>query len=213
MAAITDMSAKTRTNWLIDLAVFLGGVFASISGIYFLFVPSGGYQGGRNLLYGTTILITRKQWDSLHMWAGIAMIAAVMVHFAIHWHWVKAMVKRIWRSMGPGRVRISQGARLNLGVDIVIAVSFLLTALSGVYFLYAPSGGFQGGANLGWDPGFLFSRMTWNLVHTWAGTVMIIAAVVHFIIHWGWVTKITRRLFLSLWPHLPVSNTSSNEIS
>jgi hypothetical protein len=75
----------------------------------------------------------------------------------------------------------------------------VVAALSGLYFLLGPSGGYQGGSNPNWDPGFVFSRTTWDLIHTWSGTVMIIAAVLHFAIHWRWVKNVTRRFFLSLW--------------
>ncbi len=53
------VSKQTRNNWLIDAAVFIGAVVAAITGIYFLFLPSGGYQGGRNPMYGVTILFER----------------------------------------------------------------------------------------------------------------------------------------------------------
>jgi hypothetical protein len=66
--------------------------------------------------------------------------------------------------------------------------------------LIAPSGGFQGGSNAGWDPDFLFSRTTWDLIHTWAGATFIGAAAVHFWIHWRWIKNITSRFFLSLLP-------------
>ena len=69
------VSLQTRTNWIIDLTVFLGGLAAAISGIYFLFLPSGGYQGGRNPMYGVTVLFARHTWDDLHTWSGVAMIA------------------------------------------------------------------------------------------------------------------------------------------
>ena len=87
-----------------------------------------------------------------------------------------------------------------MAINAMVAVSFLVCALSGVYFLFAPSGGFQGGQNAGWDPNWLFSRTTWDLIHTWSGVVMIVAAVVHFAIHWRWVKNVTRRFFLSLFP-------------
>jgi hypothetical protein len=83
---------------------------------------------------------------------------------------------------------------------LVVALSFLLCSLSGIYFLFAPAGGFQGGNNLGWDPGFLFSRITWDLLHTWSGIVMIVGAAVHLAIHWRWVKNVTTRFFLSLLP-------------
>jgi hypothetical protein len=193
------MSTQTRKNWLIDAAVFVGAVPAALSGIYFLFVPSGGYQGGRNAWYGMTVLFGRHTWDDLHTWGGALMIAAVAVHLAIHWGWVKMMAKRIVNAMRSRGSKLSRGAKINGAVDLTIAISFLLTALSGLYFLFAPAGGFQGEANPNWDPGVLFSRTTWDLIHSWSGVALIIAAVVHFAIHWRWVKNVTTRFFLSLW--------------
>jgi hypothetical protein len=194
------MSMQTRMNWLIDVAVFLGGILAGLSGVYFLYLPSGGYQGGRNPMYGVTILWDRHTWSDVHLWGGVLMLAAIAIHFAIHWQWVKRMSRRTVSTLFSGGDKLSKGARFNLAIDALVAVSFLVCALSGVYFLFAPSGGFQGGRNLGWDPGFLFSRTTWDLIHTWSGVVLSAAAVVHFAIHWRWVKNVTVRFFLSLRP-------------
>ena len=37
---------------------------------------------------------------------------------------------------------------------------------------------------------FLFSRTTWDLIHTWAGVTLIAAAVIHLAIHWRWIVKV-----------------------
>jgi preprotein translocase subunit SecY len=194
------MSRQTRANWLIDAAVFLGGILAALSGVYFLFLPSGGYQGGRNLTYGWTILFERHTWSDLHLWTGILMIAAVVIHFSIHWSWVKRMSRRTVEAIKPAGMPLSKGALVNVAVDAAIAISFLLCALSGIYFIFGPSGGFEGGSNPNWDPGFLFSRTAWDLIHTWSGVILIVAAVIHLAIHWRWVTNVTTRFFLSLKP-------------
>jgi cytochrome b subunit of formate dehydrogenase len=199
------MSTQTRKNWLIDAAVLLGGVLAALSGVYFLFLPSGGYQGGRNPMYGINVLFSRHTWSDLHTWGGVLMIAAVAVHFAIHWGWVRMMARRTVNARRPGGSRMSKGAKINVAIDALIAVSFLLCALSGVYFLFAPSGGFQGGHNPGWDPNFLFSRTAWDLIHTWSGVVLTATAVVHFVIHWRWVKNVSARFFLSLLPRAEAS--------
>ena len=199
MSKRITMSKQTRMNWLIDAAVVIGTVLAMLSGIYFLFVSSGGYQGGRNPMYGITILFTRHSWGDLHAWGGVLMIAAVAIHFVIHWGWVKMMTRRVVNAMRSRGSKLSTGAKINVGVNLAIAISFLLTAVSGVYFLLAPSGGYQGGANLNWDPGFLLSRTTWDLVHAWSGVALIVAGAIHFAIHWRWVKNVTRRLVLSLW--------------
>lgn len=200
MAKRVTISMQTRKNWLIDAAVLVGGVVAALSGIYFLFAPSGGFKVGINPLAGVTILFDRRTWDDLHTWGGVAMIAAVVIHLAIHWRWVAMMARRVIGSVRTGESGLSKGSRFNLALNVVVAISFLLTAVSGIYFLFAPTGGFQGGRNVGWDPGFLFSRTTWDLIHTWAGTVLIAVAAVHFWIHWRWVKNVTARFFLSLLP-------------
>lgn len=191
---------STRKKWLLDAVVFLSGLVATLSGIYFLFIPSGGYRGGSNPMYGVTILFSRHTWEDLHTWSGVLMIAAAVLHFAIHWRWVKVMSKTTVKALLSRETKLSKGPRLNVAINVVVAVSFLLTTVSGIYFLFAPSGGFQGGRNIGWDPMFLFSRTTWDLIHTWAGVVFIGAAVVHFWIHWRWIKTMTKQFSLSLLP-------------
>jgi len=200
MSKRVKMSMQTRKNWLIDAVVFLGGLVAALSGIYFLFVPSGGYQGGRNPMYGVTVLFSRHTWEDLHTWGGVLMIAAALFHLLIHWQWVKRMGRRLVGVLRSGKLGLSKGSRFNLALNALVALSFFLTAVSGVYFLFAPGGGFQGGRNPGWEPAFLFSRTAWDLIHTWAGAVFIGAAAVHFWIHWRWVRNVTVRFFVSLLP-------------
>jgi hypothetical protein len=199
------VSAKTRANWLIDAAVLLGGIVAAISGIYFLYLPSGGFKGGRNPMYGVQILFGRHTWEDLHTWGGVAMIVAAAIHLAIHGQWLKMMSKRVVNAMRSKGSKVSRGAKWNVAIDALVAVSFLVCALSGVYFLLVPSGGLQGGANTAWDAGFLFSRTTWDLLHTWSGTTLIAAVVVHLAIHWRWVKNVTVRFFLSLVPASPAA--------
>ncbi len=191
------LSKQTRTNWLIDAALFAGAVLAGLSGVYFLFLPSGGYQGGRNPLYGVTILFNRSTWDDLHAWGGAAMIAAAVVHFAIHWKWVVAMTRRVageLRGRGPS---LNRRGHFNLLIDALVGLGFLGAAASGVYLLFTPHG--RGAV----DPAFLFDRATWDVIHTWSAVVMISAAVVHFAIHWGWVVKVTRNVLGWAWPRQP----------
>jgi hypothetical protein len=183
---------------LLDAAVLLTGLAAGLTGMYFLLFPRGGYQGGRNAYYRATLLFSRSTWSDLHTWGGVLMIAAVAVHFLYHWPWVVTMVKRVAGMIGGKHAHMSSGAKVNLFVDLVIAVGFFLAASSGVYFLFASQGGFQGGTNTGWDSGFLLTRFQWGSLHTWAAVTFSAAAVIHFIIHWRWVEMVTKRFFLSL---------------
>jgi len=188
------LSRQTRANWLIDAVVFVGGLLAALSGIYFLYLPSGGYRGGRNPAYGIQILFERHTWSDLHLVTGLVMVAAVAVHLAIHWRWVKMMARRVVTALTAGPVGMSRAARLNLVLDAVEALAFLICAVSGIALLLLPGGRAAAG------PGLLSGRVAWDLVHTWSGVVLIAAAVVHFAIHWRWVKNVTVRFFLSLLP-------------
>jgi hypothetical protein len=190
MTQTRTLAKQTRNNWLIDAALFLGAVVSTITGIYFLFLSVGGYQGGRNPLYGVTILFERETWDDLHTWFGIAMIVAAVIHITIHWNWIINMTKKTIREITQRESRLNNRSRFNVAINMLIGFSFLLTAMSGIYFLYV-SGGRRGVAN----PEFLFSRATWDLIHTWSGIVLVDAVVVHFSIHWGWVVKVTSKMF------------------
>jgi cytochrome b subunit of formate dehydrogenase len=182
------ISKQTQKNWWIDAALFANAIAAALSGIYFLFLPSNGYQGGRNPYYNFTILFSRSTWDNLHTWGGVAMIAAAIIHLAIHWPWVVSMARRTWKGLTSKGGGMNGGGRWNLILNSLVAVSFILTALSGVYFLFVPSGRWAA------DPGLLFSRTTWDLIHTWAGVTLTAAALIHLVIHWKWVTKVTRKM-------------------
>lgn len=185
-----QISLITRRNWFIDAFLFNGALFAALSGIYFLFLPVGGYQGGRNPFYGVTIIFQRDTWDLIHTWSGVIMIAAALVHLALHWDWVASMSKRIFRQLIGRGTSINRRSHFNIAIDILVATSFFVAAFSGIYFLFFP-----GGHQLNADFVFLFSRTTWDLIHTWSAVILSIAAVIHFAIHWQWVVKVTRKLF------------------
>jgi preprotein translocase subunit SecY len=194
MTKARSISWQTRKNWLIDFAVFSSAWLAILSGIYFLYLPSGGYQGGRNPMYNITVLFTRHTWSDIHTWGGLLMIVAVAIHFAIHWQWVAMMARRMAGVLRRRGTRFSRGAKINLAVNVIIALAFLITAVSGIYLLFVP-GGHQAGPLAASDSDFLFTHLTWDLVHTWAGVTMTVAAMLHFAIHWRWVVKVTWRFF------------------
>jgi hypothetical protein len=198
MSKQTEIPTKTRRKWIIDVVLLLSGIAAALSGIYFMYLPSGGYQGGRNPLYGITILFGRHTWEELHTWTGLLMVATVAVHLAIHWRWIQVMLRRTVDAALARGSEMPPFARFNVALNLVVAISFLICSVSGIYFLLAPSGGLQGGRNPNWDPGVLISRTTWDLIHTWSGALLTIAVVVHFAIHWQWIVKITGRMLNSI---------------
>jgi len=167
------VSKQTQKNWWLDAALFSSALVALLSGIYFLFLPTGGFKGGRNPFYNIHILFDRHTWDDLHTWGGVAMIAAAIIHLAFHWSWVTGMVRRTWNELTGKGGCMNRRGRWNLILNIVVAVSFGLAAISGVYFLFVP------GERWAADSRFLFARITWDLLHTWAGVVFIAAGLIH----------------------------------
>jgi hypothetical protein len=182
------VTTLTRKNWLIDFSLFMTAIVTGISGIYFLYLPDGGFQGGRNPMYGIRIIFLRETWEWLHTWIGVAMVVIALVHLIFHWKWVKSMFKRV---ISGASKQLNPRARYNLWLNAVTALSFLVCAASGFYFLFA--GASEGGRAV--DPMFLFSRTAWDMIHTWSGVVILIAAILHFAIHWRWVVNVTKKVF------------------
>ena len=182
------VTALTRNNWLMDLSLFLAAIVTVLSGIYFLFLPDGGFKGGRNPFYGIRILFLRETWEWLHTWIGLAMVVIALVHIFFHWKWVKSMFKRV---ASGASAQLNPRARYNLWLNTLTALSFLISALSGLYFLFTV--GSEGGRNP--DPMFLFSRTAWDVLHTWSSVVFIASAILHFAIHWRWIVNVTKKVF------------------
>jgi hypothetical protein len=190
MSGVNSVSNLTRRNWLIDAGLLLSALIAMLSGVYFLYIPSGGYQGGRNPLAQLQIIFERHTWEDLHTWGGIVMVAVATIHLILHWSWFTAMTRRTIKELRGQCGCMNARGRWNLWINVLVAVSFILVAISGLYFFFFP-----GNKNL---PGstVIFSWNTWDLIHTWSGIVLTSAAVLHFAIHWKWVTKVTRNMWL-----------------
>jgi len=185
-------SNKTRRNWIVDAALLVGTLIASLSGVYFLIFPDGGYMGGRNPYYGIRIIFDRTGWEWIHTWLSLGMIAIALLHIILHWKWVVSTTKRVARDIFTRhKSNMNSKGWQNVIVDGAIGVGFIISAISGVYFLFV--GESRGG--LVPDPMFLFSRTAWDLIHTWSSVLFISGFLMHFAIHWGWVTKVTRKIF------------------
>ena len=187
-----QLSPITRRNWLLDSGVFLTGLVASLSGIYFLIFPVGGYKGGRNPYYGIQIIFEREGWEWIHTWISFGFIAVALIHLALHWKWVANTTGRLIHAIKERKAFLNKGSRVNAIVDGVLALGFLICAASGIYLFIVP----EVKNGLGIDPMILFSRSVWDLLHTWSGVAFISAAIIHFVLHWGWVAKVARKMFV-----------------
>jgi hypothetical protein len=182
----TSVSTATLNRWWLFLLLSVTGIAIFFSSVYFLYFPVG-FQGGRNPDYRTIIVFDREMWDAIHLWSGIGMIIVLVVHIAVHDKWILVMYKRFFKGKFGGIKSLNRYARFNILLDAVAALSFLVVALSGVVLMLLPSG-----RSFDVVDGFLLSKTTWDIIHTWSGVVMLIAAILHFYIHWKWIAKVTR---------------------
>jgi hypothetical protein len=80
-------------------------------------------------------------------------------------------------------------------VDIVIAVGFVVSAISGVILYLVPNGGFRGGRLPAASGDVLFiARSTWKSIHTWSSYAMAAGVLAHLVLHWEWIKCMTRNV-------------------
>ncbi len=93
------MFSKSKLNFVVDMIILIAFMAASLSGLILMTMPQGGYQGGRNPALNQTLLfLTRHEWNDLHVWGSLAMIAGIAVHVALHRRWIVCMVRRLVKS-------------------------------------------------------------------------------------------------------------------
>jgi hypothetical protein len=97
-------SRQARINFSLDAIMFAAFFVVSLSGlIVWLFLPSGGYRGGRNPFYGATLLsLSRHEWNDVHLWVGLAIMALSLLHLALHWRWISCVARRWARTAVSG---------------------------------------------------------------------------------------------------------------
>ena len=89
---------------------------------------------------------------------------------------------------------MSKKAKLNYAVDVVIGLTFILSALSGLVLFFAPSG-YQGGRNPYYlQPVLFLNTHTWDILHTWGSIAMISGVGAHVVLHWDWMVSMTKKL-------------------
>lgn len=187
-------SVQTRNNIILDVFLVVAGLVTALSGIYFLLLPVGGFQGGRNPLYGIIIFFERHTWSDIHIWASVASIALAALHIPLHWGWIIKMTKSGFRTI-IGKSKLNKYSQFNLAINSLIGLSGLICGVSGLYFLLVPGASH---ASLVGDPGWIFNLLTWDLIHTWSGAVMISAGTLHFGIHWKWVDKVMSKYWKAM---------------
>lgn len=77
--------------------------------------------------------------------------------------------------------------KIDYWVDVVIALAFTISAVSGIAFLLPISGSTVLGV----------SYLVWDQIHTWGSLLMIAGVLAHLVLHWKWIVAMTRKTFFS----------------
>lgn len=189
MKRTNTISKKTKNRYFINFIMFFLFLAVTASSLYFLYVP-GGYQGGRNPRFNMQIIFERETWDDIHIWSSFIISAVILLHIVLHLNWIKNVFLKyvqIWKKSVRTRNKM---ALLNVFDDAVAALSFLLCLISGVVLFIVP-----GGRGTAYTLILGIMRDTWKDIHTWTGVVMLLSVVLHLIIHFGWIKKVSIKVF------------------
>jgi len=77
----------------------------------------------------------------------------------------------------------------NYWIDIVLTVSFVLCAISGLFYLLPPAPGTPIRTEV-LGIGFRF----WSDLHTYSGLVMVGGVGLHLVLHWRWLIAMTKKM-------------------
>ena len=178
------MIGKTRYNFWFDLAIFAAFFITAVTGIMLWLIIPGGQSSGDLTLWG----LTRSAWIDVHNWAGVTMLAGILLHLVLHWKWINCVAGRYFK-------KLARQARLNFSLDGLLFIAFFLASLSGlVAWLIVPGGGYRGGRNPYYNATlFGLTHHSWNNLHLWTGLAMMAIVIVHLALHWPWIVCVARR--------------------
>jgi len=139
------MSA-TFTNLLVDLGIFAG----------FLLVSAPHFTG-----------------MTLHEWIGIAFGAAIIKHLLLHWQWLVAVTKRMFKRM-PAATRMNYllNTALFIDVTLVIFTGLLISKVALPFFGVTLNAGHA-----------------WQSIHTLSADISLWLIGLHVALHWKWIVK------------------------
>jgi len=88
------MKDKNKLNYLVDFLAFFSFLITGITGLVLFFFLPGGVPQGR---YQEFLGILKSSWSFVHDWSGIIFMVLVIIHFVLHWSWIVAMSKNIFK--------------------------------------------------------------------------------------------------------------------
>ena len=131
-------------------------------------------------LFGVLLAAYNPTWTGLavHEWLCAAAIVPLLFHLVVNWDQTMAIARRFAE-------HLRHTPRLNLVVDSALFVAAVGVTLSG----FMVSRAISGALGLVVTPSAL-----WISVHSFTADATIALLVVHFALHWKWITGVARRM-------------------
>lgn len=110
-------------NFVIDTAALLVVLAMVATGFLLKWVLPPGSRGGQGLqLWG----LTRHEWGDVHFWLAVALLLLALVHVALHWAWVCALVGRWVGGSSPSGSAVTRSRQWLYGIGFLIVCCLLV---------------------------------------------------------------------------------------
>jgi hypothetical protein len=79
-----------------NIFLFLSFLVSAFSGLILGYVLPGGngFRGGRGLVDVSVFLsLGRGEWVDIHTYSGLVFLVLAIIHFVVHWNWIKNLPK------------------------------------------------------------------------------------------------------------------------
>lgn len=87
---------KTRLDYWVDISLLIAFIISAVSGLVLEFAFISAQPGvGRNVLFLGT---SKVMWLPWHSVSSIIMTFLILVHLALHFNWLKVMIKSLFKS-------------------------------------------------------------------------------------------------------------------
>lgn len=114
---------------------------------------------------------------AIHEWLSLALAVAVVVHLLLHWQWIVVTMRRfVGRLAGP--------ARINLVLNVVLFIAFVVVTLTGVLISQEalPFFGLR-----------LTVNRAWQSLHRLSADLIVFVLGLHVALHWKWLLNALQR--------------------
>ena len=118
---------------------------------------------------------------ALHEWLSVAFFGTIIAHLVLHWKWLVSIGAQFFR-------KLFHSSRLQFVVDVLLFVAFITVMTSGLAISRNVLA-FLGIVSIANNP-------VWRQLHSLSANLTILAAGLHFALHWDWVVSMTKRYIL-----------------